>query len=102
MMPQGKFWPIFNGEYNISIFIFIVWKLDIGVKVSSGASSFESILGIPSIDLTVKNRHSATGDGYPYEGSLLDNPKNTKTYLKFEQAEIIAKVSIVRNNWNWY
>lgn len=64
---------------------------DIGVKVSSGASSFESILGIPSIDLTVKNRHSATGDGYPYEGSLLDNPKNTKTYLKFEQAEIIAK-----------
>ena len=97
-MPQGYL----NGESNVWIFTFIVWKLDIGVKVSSGASSFESILGIPSIDLTVKNRHSATGDGYPYEGSHLDNPKNTKTYLKFEQAEIIAKVSTLRNNWNLY
>ena len=95
-MPQG----IFDGEYNVSIFTFIVWKLDTGIKVSSGASSFESILGIPSIDLTVKNRHSATGDGYPYESSILDTPKNTKTYLKFEQAEIIAKVSVLRNGLN--
>ena len=59
---------------------------------SSGASSFENILGISSIDVTVKNRHSATGDGYPYEASSMDNANNAKTFLKFDHAKIITKV----------
>ena len=64
---------------------------------SSGSSSFENILGISTIDITVKNRHSATGDGYPFEASSHDNNKNVKTYLKFEHAEIIAKVFFVES-----
>ena len=54
------------------------------IAFSSGSSSFENILGISTIDITVKNRHSATGDGYPFEASSLDNNMNAKTYLKFE------------------
>ena len=60
---------------------------------SSGASAFENVLGISSIDVTLKNRHSATGDGYPYAASPLDNSQNAKTYLNFEHAELIAKVN---------
>ena len=60
---------------------------------SSGASAFENVLGISSLDVTLKNRHSATGDGYPYAASPLDNAKNAKTYLNFEHAETVAKAS---------
>ena len=59
---------------------------------SSGSSAFENVLGISSIDVTLKNRHSATGDGYPYASSPLDNSQNAKTYLNFEHSELIAKV----------
>ena len=62
---------------------------------SSGASAFENVLGISSLDVTLKNRHSATGDGYPYAASPLDNAKNAKTYLNFEHAETVAKVNMI-------
>ena len=63
------------------------------LSFSSGASSFENILGISSIEVTGKNRHSATGDGYPFEGSVLDNANNAKKFLKFDHAKIIAQVA---------
>ena len=63
-----------------------------GVAFSSGSSAFQNVLGISSLEVTLKNRHSAIGDGYPYIASPLDNSKNANTYLNFEHAEMIAKV----------
>ena len=89
------FWnPLFNPCLLDDKWILRYSTIFVGQRLafSSGASSFENILGISSIDITVKNRHSATGDGYPYEASSLDNANNAKTFLKFDHAKIITKV----------
>jgi hypothetical protein len=39
---------------------------------ASGVSVFQSMFGISSLELSLKNRHVTQGDAYPYAHTLLD------------------------------
>ena len=39
---------------------------------ASGVSIFQSMFGVSSLELTLKNRHVTQGDAYPFAHTLLD------------------------------
>lgn len=39
---------------------------------ASGISIFQSMFGVSSLELSLKNRHVSQGDAYPYAHTLLD------------------------------
>jgi len=58
---------------------------------SSSFSVFQNMLGISSVDLSLKNRHSRTGDSYPFVGTPLDTMSRTQRYLELKHAESMGR-----------
>ena len=58
-------------------------------------SVFQNILGISSLDISIKNRHSASGDIYPYVSSKMDTADKAITHLELQHAVSMTKFLII-------
>jgi hypothetical protein len=58
---------------------------------TGGGSSFQSILGVSSLQIAMRNTHFEVGDSYPFINTHYDTSYHVETFLDLRQAASVGK-----------